>query len=109
MLFNYAQPSVADSPKDHPFKISCEAGSSNRFAVQSDSVTVTIGQRVIRNRGPRPGIRSLCTQGKMTMVSSLSKYWCSIPIGRSHCASHVSGRDPRILPVWCLWDAASIT
>jgi hypothetical protein len=51
MLFNYAQASVGDSPKDHPFKISCEAGASNRFAVQSDSVTVTIGQRVIRNRG----------------------------------------------------------
>lgn len=51
MLFNYAQPPVSDSPQGHSFKISCKAGPGNRFAVQTDTVTVTIGQRVLRNRG----------------------------------------------------------
>lgn len=51
MLFNYAQSLLGDSPQDHPFKISCEAGPGNRFAVQSDTVTVTRGQRVLRNGG----------------------------------------------------------
>jgi hypothetical protein len=50
MLFDYAQPPVGDSTQDKPFRITCEASGGNRFAAPTDTVTVTIGQRVLRNR-----------------------------------------------------------
>ena len=41
--------SAARSSSDRkPFRIGCEAGDSNRFHVQTDSVSVTVGQRVLR-------------------------------------------------------------
>lgn len=49
MLSNCAQHPVGGSRQDNPFKVMCEAGDGNRFAVQTDTVTVTIGQRVFRN------------------------------------------------------------
>lgn len=51
MALNSPRPVADVSAQSNPFQIRCEAGASNRFAVQSDSVTVTIGQRVIRSRG----------------------------------------------------------
>ena len=49
MLLNVAQPFVGATPQDNPFKIRCEAGDSNRFGVQTDSITVTVGQRVLKD------------------------------------------------------------
>jgi hypothetical protein len=41
---------IADvDPQGNPFQIRCEAGGGNRFGVQTDSVTVTVGQRVLRD------------------------------------------------------------
>ena len=34
--------------QDKPFQVRCEAGANNRFGVQADSVSVTVGQRVLR-------------------------------------------------------------
>ncbi len=48
MLLTSAQPSVATSPNDNPFKIRCKAGDGNRFGVQTDSITVAVGQRVLK-------------------------------------------------------------
>src|SRR5712692_2154345 len=48
MLLNSAQPSFATSPNDNPFKIRCKAGDGNRFGVQTDSITVAVGQRVLK-------------------------------------------------------------
>lgn len=48
MSLNSAQPSVLASPQNNPFKIRCEAGDGNRFGVRTDSIAVTVGQRVPR-------------------------------------------------------------
>ena len=41
---------VADvSAPRNLFQIRCEAGEGNRFGVQTDSITVTLGQRVLRD------------------------------------------------------------
>ena len=45
---NSAEPSVTALPQANPFKIRCEAGDGNRFGVQTDSITVTVGQRVLK-------------------------------------------------------------
>lgn len=49
MPLNSAQPSALASHQDNPFKIRCEAGDGNRFGVQTDSITVTVGQRVLKD------------------------------------------------------------
>ena len=48
MPLNSTQPSVLASSQDNPFKIRCEAGDGNRFGVQTDSIAVTVGQRVLK-------------------------------------------------------------
>jgi hypothetical protein len=35
--------------QDRSFQIRCEAGANNHFGVQADSVSVTVGQRVLRD------------------------------------------------------------
>jgi len=36
-----------------PFRIGCKASDGNRFHVQTDSVSVTVGQRVLRDEVPQ--------------------------------------------------------
>lgn len=37
-----------DSTRDRPFRVCCVANDQNRFAIESDSLTVTVGQRIRR-------------------------------------------------------------
>jgi hypothetical protein len=48
MSSNSAQPSVLASRQNNLFKIRCKAGDGNRFGVQTDSIAVTVGQRVLK-------------------------------------------------------------
>ena len=48
MSLNNPSSAARSSPDRKPFRIGCEAGDSNRFHVQTDSVSVTVGQRVLR-------------------------------------------------------------
>jgi len=48
MPLNTPPSAVRSSPDRKLFRIGCEAGDSNRFHVQTDSVSVTVGQRVLR-------------------------------------------------------------
>jgi hypothetical protein len=43
------RPAASVSPVDNSFGIRCEAGDGNRFAVHTDSIAVTVGQRVLRD------------------------------------------------------------
>jgi len=49
MSLNTPSAAVRSSPDRKPFRIGCEAGDGNRFHVQTDSVSVTVGQRVLRD------------------------------------------------------------
>ena len=48
MTLNSPRPVVDASAQRNLFQIRCEAGEGNRFGVQADSITVTLGQRVLR-------------------------------------------------------------
>jgi hypothetical protein len=48
MPLNTPSSAARSSPEPKPFRIGCEAGDGNRFQVQTDSVSVTVGQRVLR-------------------------------------------------------------
>ena len=48
MRLNTPSSAVRSSPDRKPFQIGCEADDGNRFHVQTDSVSVTVGQRVLR-------------------------------------------------------------
>jgi hypothetical protein len=40
---------AGDRPNGGCFRIRCEAGDDNRFGVHAESLTVTVGQHVLRN------------------------------------------------------------
>ena len=48
MPLNTPSSAAPSSPARKPFRIGCEAGNGNRFHVQTDSVSVTVSQRVLR-------------------------------------------------------------
>jgi hypothetical protein len=48
MPLNIPSSAARSSPDRKPFRIGCEAGDGNRFHVQTDSVSVTVSQRVLR-------------------------------------------------------------
>jgi len=48
MAFNSPRPVADVSAQRNPFQIRCDAGEGNRFGVQADSITVTLGPRVLR-------------------------------------------------------------
>jgi hypothetical protein len=48
MSLNNPSSPARSSADRKPFRIGCEAGDSNRFHVQTDSVSVTVSQRVLR-------------------------------------------------------------
>lgn len=43
---------AGDRPNGGWFRIRCEAGDDNRFGVHAESLTVTVGQHVLRNGAP---------------------------------------------------------
>lgn len=49
MPSNTPSSAASSSPERKPFRIGCEAGDGNRFHVQTDLVSVTVGQRVLRD------------------------------------------------------------
>ena len=51
MPLNSPRPVAHVSSHRNLFQIRCEAGEGNRFGVQTDSITVTLGQRVLREGG----------------------------------------------------------
>jgi hypothetical protein len=48
MSLNTPSSAARSSLDRKPFRIGCEAGDGNRFHVETDSVSVTVGQRVLR-------------------------------------------------------------
>jgi hypothetical protein len=48
MPLNIPSSAARSSPERKPFRIGCEAGDGNRFHVQTDSVSVAVSQRVLR-------------------------------------------------------------
>jgi hypothetical protein len=48
MLSNPLGRAETASHQGNPFQLRCEAGDANRFSVKTDSVSVTVSQRVLR-------------------------------------------------------------
>jgi hypothetical protein len=62
--------SILGVPSDSRFQVSCDAGEAGRFRADTDSVSVTVGQR-IRRQGTQEMWASVAVEGKQEQDGTL--------------------------------------